>query len=428
MSSTRANKSPSDDGDTFDNTLFFHGASLSFADFAESDMMLLEDSFDNSTSHGIGLVHGSDGNASPAHPQKSTMMSRQPSSTTPSHTNTTVATLPPRNEEEKENQDSSDDSDTIRDEISYVRHKACILQRASHILLQPQRDYPALASFHACLQETKQRSDHHPSLVMNQMTIWDEARYFLQNENDAPEDITCQSPVTPPENEPFPDWTVTSSMKSLSAVQQYFVAHRYNPPLDSSVVPAVLPLGPGAADTHQPIRLVPPKYRIDTSTVQCVTSTQFDTARPRKIPSAATSSTTAATARISTKTENDDRRTVDDWYNSQAGAGISDQFQKKRQRCDSAVAIMGPPSTRATLLDRRQNHARDTIRRREPNTKLFRDRRRQRQPHVSASLRPYQRLLSSSFHPVSLPQRHDRAQEGDKWKLLHQATRTNRVN
>ena len=257
------------------------------------------------------------------------------------------------------------------------------------------------------------------------MTIWDEARYFLQHENDATEDITCPSPVTPPEDGPFPDWTVTSSMKSLSAVQQYFVAHRYNPPLDSSVVPAVLPLGPGTVDTHQRIRLVPPKYRIDTSTVQCVTSTQFDTARPRKVPTA----TTATTARMSMKTENDDRRTVDDWYNSQAGAGISDHchHQQKRQRRDSTVAIMGPPSTRTTPLDRHQNHARDTIRRREPNTKLFRDRLR-RQPHVSASLRPFQRLLSSSFHPVSLPRRHDRAQEGDKWKLLHQATRTNRVN
>ncbi len=417
MSPTRPYKSPSDDGDTFDNTIFFHGASSSFA---ESDMMLLGDSFDP-TSNGIGLIHGGDDdNApsqqySPAHPQ----------STTPSHhTSTTVATLPPRNEEEKENQDSADDSDTIRDEILYVRHKASILQRASHILLQSQRDYPSLASFHACLQETKQLLDH-PSLVMNQMTIWDEARYFLESENDAPEEITCKSPETPPppEDGPFPDLTVSDSMKSLSAVQQYYVAHRSHPPTDSpSVVPAVRPLGPAeaaSADTNQPIRVAPPKYRIDTSSVQCVTSSQFDTARPLNEP--------ITTTRMAMNTENDGHRTVDHWYNSQTGADVSDHHhQKQRQRGDAAVATMGPPSTTATPLDHHMNHARDVIRRRHrhPNTKLFRH--AGRRPHVPASLRPFQRLLLSSFHPAS-PQRHDQDQ-GDKWKLLHQATRMNRVN
>ena len=119
--------------------------------------------------------------------------------------------------EEKEN-----DSDTIRDDIMFIHHKTSILRRASHMSIQQQQEYHMVASYHAQMEEVRRNP------MNDKISIWDEAKYFLQSENESPDDIgmgaTGNHNHAPAPQSEFHN--VTASMKSLSAVQQYCDANR----------------------------------------------------------------------------------------------------------------------------------------------------------------------------------------------------------
>lgn len=218
-----------------------------------------------------------------------------------------LSTVRTGSSDEKEN----DTSDTIRDEILYVRQKASILHRASHILLQQQRDYHKVASYQAYVKEEEERRRNSTN---QKLSIWDEAKYFLQCENESPDEIemmAVDSETIPSTTSPLSDFhTVTASMKSLSAVKQYCQDNRSIPPqpvVSSRSRPSIVERGNVAMPTHTPRNL------IDTSTVQHLTSVQyFDTEASVIVPRPLIAINTI------------DRSTVDHWYSQ-----TSDNFPFK---------------------------------------------------------------------------------------------------
>jgi hypothetical protein len=240
--------------------------------------------------------------------------------------------------EEKEN----DCCDTIRDDILYVRRKASILQRASYILLQQHRDYHKVACYNACIDEARRTP------MNNKISIWDEAKHFLQTENDSPDEIHASQVATSfvTTNE------VTSSMKSISAVHQYCISNR----LEQSRTPPPT-ASPNAGQFVGPVNdatnMHVPKHLIDTSVVQCVTSTQYDTAaavaRPlseRRNREIASESANAIVSSI-----------IDNWYNQTSGdVSFQRPSDKKRKRRSIATCKTAYSPSKTTHIPDQMNH------------------------------------------------------------------------
>jgi hypothetical protein len=238
----------------------------------------------------------------------------------------------------------------------YVRHKASILQRASYILLQQQRDYHKVASYNACVEETRRNP------MDNTVSIWDEAKHFLQTENDSPDEINAPQGVTSSvttnqvsihSGDVRPEFhDVTSSMKSLSAVHQFCVSNRLEQPKPaaSTTSPKVQPfVGPAsdAPNTHVP------KYLIDTSGVQCVTSTQYDTTAVELRPLSEQMNRAANSEKVNASTYT----TIDNWYNQMTGDISFQKRSDKKRKWHSIAACKAAnlPLEKTRILNR-TNH------------------------------------------------------------------------
>ena len=388
-----------------DNTIFFGNDANSSFGGSDPDAFNLGSIFDRSTSFDVEV----DNNSKLVLPPTLNPISLVHLERTLSHTTSLV-----ESNEEKEN-DFGSGGDTIRDDILYVRHKASILQRASHILLQGQRDYHKVASYNACIEEETRM------IPMNshKISIWDEAKYFLQSENDAPDDMGIVITTTNQENNTIglsagtSDFhNVTSSMKSLSAVQQYCVANRNDAPPKLAVAvvasraarPFIGPVG----DTIHHIRSMAPRYGIDTSTVQCVTSNQYDTAAAAAdvIETRALHEPIHRITPSSVHT-NGDSTAVDHWYNQTCeDFSVPRTNEKKRKRRSMEFCPTTSSPSKTVRIVGRRHHERDIGSQNE--SILSRAGRKDRE---KAPLLPYYRLLSS-FNQ-------QRKEHKDR-KLLHQ--------
>jgi hypothetical protein len=392
MNSSRNNMNFNDD-DNIDSTIgnaIFFGNDESSSLGGSSNGAYLDGIFDRSTSFDVELE--SDPKLSLT--RKSSALQRTLSQ----------STMLVESNEEKEN-----DADTIRDDIMFVRHKASILQRASHILLQQQRDYHKVASYHACIEETRRNP------VNAKISIWDEARYFLQSENDSPDEIGmgAANHETIPSATQSEFHSVTASMKSLSAVQQYCVANRSDQTQSvAAVSSAAKPLI--AEPDSNDVQLRISRNTIDTSNVQCVTSAQYDTAAavPRPLNEQFHQITNTSV------NANTGSNIVDHWYSPTSENFSYPVARGKKRKCHPMEPFQNIPApSRTTRIADRMNHERDhSHNHRGPNNDSI-PLRETRANIENVPLLPFYELLLSF---------NKQKKEHEDWKLLHQAaTRSN---
>ena len=390
MMNKHLNGDDNENDDGFGNSIFFGidvGLSLTGSD--QEQYTGLGGNFDQSISSNLDVLNDRN---QPLLSRDSIPMNRTSSSCT--------AFAVPSNEE-KEN----DYCDTIRDDILYVRHKASILQRASHILLQQQRDYHKVASYYACIDEARRAP------TTNTISIWDEAKLFLQTENDSLEEInppqvatsfvtTNQESIPTGGRPDFQD--VTNSMKSLNAVHQYCISNRSDQPrFDAPPTTTSPKVRPFVGTTNDVPNSHVPKYLIDTSVVQYVSSVQYDTfaAVVRPLSEQINRALHAEKANACTGS------TIDNWYNHMTGDVCPQRpTDKKRKRHLIAACKHSYLPSKTTRTVDRLNHGKN---RRGSFCHSHNDSTSNQTLKAKSALLPYHRILSPFNKPCQ-----------DEWKEL----------